>query len=49
MMEARIIIATAMQRFDLSLVSDHEIKPEIGFVVRPDRQMKMMVSLQAGS
>ncbi|MGW8144092.1 MAG: cytochrome P450 [Anaerolineales bacterium] len=47
MVEAQLIIATAMQRFDLSLVSDHEIKPEIGFVARPDRQMKMMVSPQA--
>ena len=45
MIEGQLIIATVMQRFDLSLVPDHELKPEIGFVLRPDSQMKMMVSV----
>lgn len=44
MLEAQTIIARVMQRFDLKLVHDHELKPEVGFVLRPDREMKMELS-----
>ncbi len=44
MLEAQLIIPMVVQRFDLSLIADHEIKPEVVFVLRPDRQMKMMVA-----
>jgi cytochrome P450 len=44
MIEAQLIIAMVVPRFDLSLVQDHEIKPEVVFVLRPDRQMKMMAT-----
>jgi cytochrome P450 len=44
MMEAQLIIAMVVQRFDLTLVPDHEIKPEVVFVLRPDRQMKVTLA-----
>jgi cytochrome P450 len=43
-MEAQLIIAMLVQRFDLALIPDHAIKPEVVFVLRPDRQMKVTVS-----
>jgi cytochrome P450 len=45
MLEAALIISMVVQGFDLSLVPDHEIKPEVVFVLRPDRLMKMALSL----
>jgi len=44
MLEAQLIITMVVQRFDLSLIPDHEIKPEVVFVLRPDRQIKMTVT-----
>jgi cytochrome P450 len=41
LIEARLILSMVAQRFDLQLVEDHPIKPEVVFVLRPDRQMKM--------
>ena len=49
LMEAQLIIAMVVQRFDLALVPDHEIKPEVVFVLRPDRQMKVTLTPATGS
>jgi cytochrome P450 len=45
MFEAQLIIAMIAQHYELSFVPDHEIEPEVVFVLRPDRQIKLMVSL----
>jgi len=49
MMEAQLIIAMVVRRFDLSLVPDHAIKPEPVFVLRPDRQMKVTLTPATGN
>jgi cytochrome P450 len=43
MLEAQLIIATVMGRFDLALVPGQEIKPEVVFVLRPDKSMQMLL------
>jgi cytochrome P450 len=44
MLEGQLIIAMVVQRFDLALAMDHAVKPEVVFVLRPDRQTKMMLT-----
>ncbi len=48
MIEAQLIIAMVMQRFDLAPAPDSEKKPEVVFVLRPNRQMKLIVSRSPG-
>jgi cytochrome P450 len=44
LIEARLILSMVAQRFRLELVEDHPIQPEVLFVLRPDRQMKMRLT-----
>jgi cytochrome P450 len=41
LLEAKLILSMASQRFGVELIEDHPIKPEVVFVLRPDRQMRM--------
>jgi cytochrome P450 len=41
LIEAKLILSMVAQRFRMELVEDHPIQPEVVFVLRPDRQMKM--------
>lgn len=41
LLEAGLILPMIAQRFALELEHDHSIKPEVVFVLRPDRQMRM--------
>jgi cytochrome P450 len=44
MLEGQLIIAMVVQRFDLELAMETEIKPEAVFVLRPDRRMKIALT-----
>jgi len=44
MLEAQLIIAMVMGRFDLALVPGQEIQPEVVFVLRPDKSMQVVLS-----
>jgi cytochrome P450 len=41
LLEAKLIISMAAQRFGVELIEDHPIQPEVVFVLRPDRRMKL--------
>jgi cytochrome P450 len=43
MLEAQLAIAMIAQRFNLRLVADHPIRPEAIFVLRPDRNMQVIL------
>jgi cytochrome P450 len=42
MLEAQLIIAMVMGRFDLTMVPGQDIKPEVVFVLRPDKSMQVV-------
>jgi len=44
LIEARLILSMVAQRFRLELIEDHPIRPEVLFVLRPDRLMKMRLT-----
>jgi cytochrome P450 len=41
LIEGKLILSMVSQRFAMELVEDHPLRPEVVFVLRPDRQMKM--------
>lgn len=46
LLEAGLILPMIAQRFALELEKDHPIKPQVVFVLRPDRQMRMRLYLR---
>jgi cytochrome P450 len=48
MMEARLILATIAQRFDLRLAPGPRVEPEAMVTLRPKRGLRMILEPRAG-